>query len=197
MNADQIEAVRRAMMEIFFARLSAEFMAGPEVQAAIHQHTTRRFYECVRFMVPWIQRHCHLSDATVVEIGCGSGSSTAALALISKKVLGFDIEKEPVAAAARRFEVMGIKNATAEVLPVATLMSKVRTRLGPASADAVFLYAVLEHETFDERMETLKAAWELLRPGGVLIVADTPNRLTYTDLHTAWLPFFHMLPSDV
>jgi hypothetical protein len=73
----------------------------------------------------------------------------------------------------------------------------VRTRFGPSSVDAVFLYAVLEHETYDERMETLKTAWELLRPGGVLIVADTPNRLTYTDHHTAWLPFYHMLPSDV
>jgi S-adenosylmethionine-dependent methyltransferase len=197
MTAAQIDQVRQAMQEIHFAKLSPEFMAGPEGQAALHQYTTRRFYECLRVIVPWVRKHCDLSAATVVEIGCGTGSSTAAFAYLCRKVVGFDIEKEAVEAARQRFEILGLKNASAEAVPPAELLGTVRARFAPGTVDAVFLYAVIEHCTLQERTETLKTAWDVLRPGGVLIVADTPNRLTYTDHHTAWMPFFHMLPADV
>jgi S-adenosylmethionine-dependent methyltransferase len=197
MTPDQIGQVRRAMREIHFAKLSPEFMDGPEGQVALHQYTTRRFYECLRVVVPWVRKHCDLSAATVVEIGCGTGSSTAAFAYLCRKVVGFDIEKEAVEAARQRFEILGLRNASAEAVPPDQLLGTVRSRFAPGTVDAVFLYAVVEHCTFQECQETLKTAWDLLRPGGVLIVADTPNRLTYTDHHTTFLPFFSMLPPDV
>jgi S-adenosylmethionine-dependent methyltransferase len=56
------------------------------------------------------------------------------------------------------------------------------------------MYAVLEHMTLSERLATIEAAWAQLRPGGVLVVFDTPNRLFFVDFHTSLLPFFHTLP---
>jgi hypothetical protein len=51
--------------------------------------------------------------------------------------------------------------------------------------------------TISERMKTLSEVWKLLKPGGILIIAETPNRLTYYDHHTSWLPFFHFLPLEL
>jgi len=39
--------------------------------------------------------------------------------------------------------------------------------------------------------------WGLLRPGGLFVVAHTPNRLTYYDLHATRMPFGHMLPDEI
>src|SRR5690606_19591831 len=47
------------------------------------------------------------------------------------------------------------------------------------------------------RLETLSTCWRLLKPGGVLVVADTPNRLVYINYHTSYLPFFDMLPDEL
>lgn len=59
------------------------------------------------------------------------------------------------------------------------------------------LYAVLEHQTWSERLETLSTLWELLEPGGALVIIETPNRLVYQDSHTSELPFFHLLPDEI
>ena len=65
----------------------------------------------------------------------------------------------------------------------------------PDGADMVLLFAVLEHLTQEERIRYLSFIWhEILRPGGYLIVVDTPNRLSYFDEHTSVMPFFHLLP---
>jgi hypothetical protein len=61
----------------------------------------------------------------------------------------------------------------------------------------VLLFAVLEHQTLEERLATLRRSWELLEPGGVLVVIETPNRLCYFDSHTMQQPFWGMVPSDV
>ena len=63
--------------------------------------------------------------------------------------------------------------------------------------DLVLLYALLEHQTLDERIETLRLAERIVRPGGAIVVTETPNRLTYVDRHTSQLPFFHLLPIEL
>src|SRR5262245_28767825 len=49
-----------------------------------------RFANALRFSVPWLNEHIDLAQARIVEIGCGSGSSTAALGLHCQSVRGFD-----------------------------------------------------------------------------------------------------------
>jgi S-adenosylmethionine-dependent methyltransferase len=81
--------------------------------------------------------------------------------------------------------------------PPAELLAAVEARHTSSPVDVVLLYALLEHQTIDERIETLRLAQRILRPGGVIVVIETPNRLTYFDRHTSQLPFFHMLPIDL
>jgi S-adenosylmethionine-dependent methyltransferase len=93
--------------------------------------------------------------------------------------------------------MLGQTNIEVRVINADTLLAQLSANHPPDTADAVLLYAVLEHQHPLERLETLTRCWDLLRPGGVLIVVETPNRIVYFDPHTSLLPFFAMLPPEV
>lgn len=143
----------------------------------------------------------------VIEIGCGTGSSTAAIAPHVGHIQAYDIAPASVAAAQRRLAILGLSGrADCCCVEPRSLLATMTSQAPRASADGqqsrprvdmVLIYAVLEHQTVPERLGTLRACWEVLRPGGVLVIADTPNRLTYWDAHTAELPFYHLLPDMV
>ena len=155
----------------------------------------RRYNQAAEYAVPWVNRVAPLKGAQVVEIGCGSGSSTAAFARLAKQVYGYDINHSYIDGANRRAQVLGLTNVLCHAVPPDQLLTEVRRRHGDGQVDLVLLYAVLEHCTTMECLETIKAGWDLLRPGGHLVVIETPNRFGYMDVHTTYLPFFHMLPS--
>jgi S-adenosylmethionine-dependent methyltransferase len=51
--------------------------------------------------------------------------------------------------------------------------------------------------TTEERIDSLKQAWDALKYKGHLIVVEAPNRLWVEDTHTSELPFFQWLPDDL
>ncbi len=57
----------------------------------------------------------------------------------------------------------------------------------------VFL-AVVEHLLEEERISYLRAAWNALHPGDLLVIAETPNYYAYFDGHTFGVPFASMVP---
>jgi S-adenosylmethionine-dependent methyltransferase len=71
------------------------------------------------------------------------------------------------------------------------------TRYAADPPDMVIFFACLEHMTLDERLEALPALWSILPRDGLLVLVETPNRLWYTDQHTAWLPHFQWLPDEL
>jgi 2-polyprenyl-3-methyl-5-hydroxy-6-metoxy-1,4-benzoquinol methylase len=201
-TAEQRMKIGDVLRETYFRGWKPEFLATDAFEQDLADHVHKRHEDCERYLIPWISRVFSLRGAEVIEIGCGTGSSTAALAPHVRHVLAYDISEPAVRAAERRFEVLGLSGrATFRCLPAASVLSAVeadaRGRGGERGIDAILIYAVLEHQTVSERLETLRTCWRVLRPGGVLIVADTPNRLTYFDAHTSDLPFFHMLPDEI
>jgi S-adenosylmethionine-dependent methyltransferase len=184
------------MREALFASFSPEFVDSEEGRAALEDVTWNRFDECRRVIVPWIEGVRSLAGLHVAEIGCGAGSSTAAIAERAKAVVGVDIDAVAVRAAQLRCDILGLSGVQLVCCAPQEVMPRLRAAF-PSGADVVLLYAVLEHQTVEERLAGLRESWLLLRPGGLLVVTDTPNRLTYMDLHTSLLPFFHMLPAEL
>lgn len=146
-----------------------------------------------RFLTPWVNIRRRLSDATVLDIGCGTGSSTAAFARVAKRVKGFEIAPGPVAVASDRLKALGLDNAQVERVHPNETIDRIKREF-PDGVDVIALIAVLEHMTVAERADFLPKIWNYMRPGDILVVAELPNRLTYNDDHTAQIPFFHMLP---
>jgi len=184
------------MRESFLVGWSDELLSTPAGQKAMAEHVHTRYDECLTSIVPWTAHHLDLRGKEVLEIGCGTGSSTAAFARICARVDGYDIDARGVEGARHRMEILRLPNVGVHLHAPQDVLPEVRRRHA-AGIDVVLYYAVLEHQTFEERIESIRTCWDLLRPGGLFVVTDTPNRLTYCDFHTSFLPFYHVLPHEV
>ena len=100
----------------------------------------------------------------LLDIGCGPGSITLGLAraVAPGPCTGLDSDAGVIAAATAAASAeanLRFEHANAEQLPY-----------GDATFGAVFMHAVLQH--LDDRAAVLAEAWRVLRPGGVIGVAD-------------------------
>ena len=184
------ETYHKGLSEPFFCRLKR---GSPEV----NDHLFERYHRTLNHYIPWVTKVYPSADKEVIELGCGTGSSTAAFAHFVNHVHAYEISETSVLAARARMRIMGIVNVTLTQVEPHDLLETITER-HPAGADVILLFAVLEHMTIAERLETLGMLWKIrFEPEGILIIAETPNRLTYLDYHTSHLPFFHMLPADL
>ena len=167
------------------------------IESYVERHSYMRYNRSAFTIVPWLATCVDLANSTVVEVGCGTGSTTAVLARNCRHVFGYDIDPQVLATAEVRLRAMNIENASLFCHVPSEIQSAIMQRHTDESIDVVMLYAVVEHQTLDERIEALTNGWRLLRPGGHLVVVEAPNRLTYYDWHSSMLPFFHMLPREL
>jgi 2-polyprenyl-3-methyl-5-hydroxy-6-metoxy-1,4-benzoquinol methylase len=194
----ELEAkLKQALLDVFFKGASFRESDSKQQQDYLHDHVRGRYDTCRKWLIPWLQTVTDLPSTDVVEIGCGSGSTSAALALECRSVEAYDIQAQAVETARRRAEIMGLTNTRFHHFPPERLPAEVVSAHPPNSVGLVVCFAVLEHARHHERLDLLKMMWTMLKPGGLLVVGDTPNRLGYWDYHTTWLPFFDSLPHDL
>lgn len=169
--------------------------SSPEAQETevfkrtVDEHLGSRTRYFSDYIVPWVQQMFDLSGKEVIEVGCGTGSSTAAFAPHAGVVHSYEIDESSAEIAELRFRLSDLKNVK--------LYREQFTGTSSASADLVLLAATLEHMTIEERIAILRAGWSALRPGGALVVCETPNRLSLSDPHTSFLPFFQQIPDEL
>jgi len=152
----------------------------------ITEHVESRiFIDRVR-VIPWLSKALNLNNLQILEIGCGTGSSSITLAEQGAKVFGIDIHKESLEIAKLRSKLydLDIEFLESSSVDIGKLNKKF---------DAIILYATLEHLTMEERLVTLKNSKNILNDGGFLITIEAPNRLWYFDSHTSELPFLEYL----
>jgi 2-polyprenyl-3-methyl-5-hydroxy-6-metoxy-1,4-benzoquinol methylase len=125
----------------------------------------------------------------VLDIGCGSGASSAALARMGFHVIGIDPVEASVRIGTRAVQECGIGGRVTFFVGAGGALP-IRT----GSFDVVLLCAVIEHVPPECRLALLQEAWRALRPGGLLLIHDTPNRLWPHDGHTTGLWFVTWLP---
>jgi 2-polyprenyl-3-methyl-5-hydroxy-6-metoxy-1,4-benzoquinol methylase len=159
----------------------------------ISAHLSERL-ELFRYtVVPWLDSSRPLKGMRILEIGCGTGSSSLALAEQGAFVLGLDIDKQSLAIASKRCNLAGedgveFLNGNA---------SNVSDLVDISSFDLIIFFAALEHMTYQERIDSIASTFNGMRDDALWCVVDTPNRIWYYDSHTSLLPFFHWLPEEV
>lgn len=146
-------------------------------------------------LIPWIESAVPLAGKTVLEYGCGAGPVSAAFGPRVRRHIGYDIDADPVAYGKERLADLGISGAELHHVPVASIISSVREHVG--GIDVFLLYAVLEHMTVAERLEVLDLARQAVRPEGVIVICETPNRLIPWDWHSSQAPFMAQLPDEL
>lgn len=181
LNPDQLAKLKKSIEENYH----------PNDDADLWDHLTERNASDRQRIVPWLNSIKPLANSTILEIGCGTGSSTLAFAEQGSLVTAIDVDEKSLKVARDRLEIAGrfasVWYANADYL-------KQFDRL---NFDFIIYFATFEHMTISERIESLRQAWNMLKPGSFLVIIETPNRLWYDDSHTSGLKFFNWLPDDL
>ena len=187
----KIEGVLR---ETLFLPYGREFFGSAEYNSVVDDHVFHRYHLFRDAVLPWVAEVRPLRDAVVLEIGSGTGSCAAAIAPHVARYIGFEPDANGTAACNGRLKVMEIHNCDI----VGSYFSKENFwNHFQISPDIVLFMASLEHMTFEERINSLRDAWEILPAAGLLVVTDTPNGLSPFDHHSSQMPFYHWLSNEV
>lgn len=185
--------IQESLYTHYFANSSEEFLNSSFGKNDVNNHLIARLNNFRRTIVPWLHEIFPLKNAKILEIGCGTGSSTVSLAEQGADVIGLDIDDNSLQVAKDRCVTYGLNH----VQFMKANATEVNTIFHGQKFDFIIFFAVLEHMTHDERMVAIKAAWQLLDVGSFLSVIETPNRLWYYDFHTSLLPFHMWLPDEL
>jgi ubiquinone/menaquinone biosynthesis C-methylase UbiE len=189
----RLGAVQEALEQHYFLGWRGKDSFSPQGYAwDLNNELIGRMRQARQRIVPWINATAPLKGVSILEIGCGTGSSTVALAEQGAKVTAVDLDAGSLEVARRRCDVYRVRvdfrlaNAV-EVLEKAEV----------GSYPVIIFFACLEHMTHLERIACLRMAWEILPRNGTMAIVETPNRLWHFDSHTSLLPFYHWLPDDL
>ena len=156
----------------------------------IEDHSMGRLSGFRHRTVPWLNSIKPLNQCNVLEIGCGTGCTTVALAEQGCNLTSIDVSRESVELARKRSGLYGL------AVDIRVLNAAQISEHG-GKYDLIIFPDSLEHMTYAERIASIRAAWSLLENDGLLAVVGTPNRLYFFDRHSSLLPFYHWLPDEL
>jgi 2-polyprenyl-3-methyl-5-hydroxy-6-metoxy-1,4-benzoquinol methylase len=192
-SKEQMKELENSIRTNFHVGWRSEDKFTPEAyKADLQAHLINRLEDDRRRIIPWLNAASPLKGKTVLEIGCGTGSSSIAIAEQGAKVIGVDLDADALKVAEDRKRIYDLDiefhylNAT-----------EVQNKFKDIKFDFIIFFATIEHMVHEERMIGMKETWNMLQPGGLWVVLETPNRLWYFDGHTSGLPFFQWLPDDL
>ncbi|MDW7711869.1 MAG: class I SAM-dependent methyltransferase [Deferrisomatales bacterium] len=168
------------------------YLSSDQGRADLEAHLHRRVDKFRNTVIPWLDDARSLKGAKILEIGCGTGSSTVALAEQGAVVTAVDIVESSLNVARDRCNVYDVS--ADFICANATEVHKI---CKSNDFDFIIFFAALEHMIHHERMIAMKNTWDMLSPGNLWCVMRTPNRLWYYDGHTSRLPFYLWLPDDL
>ena len=127
----------------------------------------RPLHEINPLRLDWIDRHAPLADKTVLDVGCGGGVLTEAMARRGASVTGIDLSEK----ALRVAELHLLESRLA--VRYERVMAEEYAATHPAAFDVVTCMELLEH--VPEPASMVAACAKLVRPGGQVFFS-TINR---------------------
>lgn len=206
---EYVSSLPRSYFDAMHTALDTNYFGGRTAQLFadenwfIYQYMgqlTIRLSQAVENFLPWIENSISLKGKRVVEIGCGTGTSTAALTRRGAHITALDISAEAICINKTRLDALGLPKQTYIPLKAEWLNSDEYfdwSSLELQTVDIVVAYALIEHLMPMERLILLRNLWARLPIGALLVVFETPNRLAPTDWHSTHLPFWNVLPDDL
>lgn len=195
-NRAEMGLIEASLKQNYFTQTHAWFnpayLSTAQGQNDLCDHLYRRLDNFRKTVIPWLMNTRSLHRSRVLEIGCGTGSSTIALAEQGAQITAVDILESSIQVAKDRCKVYGLN-----VNFLCANAAEIHRICADQHFDFIIFFAALEHMTHDERITAMKQTWEMLSPGSLWCVIDTPNRLWYFDDHTSLLPFYQWLPDEL
>lgn len=188
-DQSSLDLIKLSLENNYFSK---SFLKTEHGQEDLAQHLYKRLEMDRRLVAPWLNSAKPLKGANILEIGCGTGSSTISLAEQGANVTAIDIVEKSLAVAKERCRIYGL-----DVEFHQTNATEVDNIFKNRHFNFIIFYASLEHMTLNERLSAMRSTWEMLLPGDLWCVIEAPNRLWYYDSHTSLLPFYHWLPDDL
>lgn len=184
-----------------FRRMILDMHAGleesPFYDSYIDAHLGGESSRLIAFshtIVPEIEHHCgKLAGRRVLDFGCGTGASTAALAECAEDVCAFDVWQGSIDIARQRLQEHGHGLQDRVRFFCASDIADMAGEIG--TFDVIVALGVIEHLPITVRglrEHILRSAAGLLNKGGCLFLGDTPNRFWPHDSHTTrlwWIPW--------
>lgn len=131
------------------------------------------------------------SGSRILDFGCGTGASGVFLGrhFPEAEILGVELLAESLEVARARQAFYGLLNLSFLQSPGGDSLPD-----GLGEFDGILLSAVFEHLLPAERLGLMPRLWKMLKPGGLVFLNETPNRLFPMELHTTGLPLINYLP---
>ncbi|MFA6223176.1 MAG: class I SAM-dependent methyltransferase [Desulfomonilaceae bacterium] len=130
----------------------------------------------------------------LLDFGCGCGASTFALSRIfpNSHILGLDRLADCIRVCNLKKEQLGLDRVS-----FVTSNSDDQLPAALGHIDYCILCGVYEHLLPPERKSLLHAIWNMLPVGGVLFIAQTPNRYSPIGTHVTRIPMVNFLPDSL
>jgi S-adenosylmethionine-dependent methyltransferase len=191
-SPDRAREIEAALLEHHFSRRPDGFLTTQDGRKAVHDQMVGRLDVDREWFITWLAAVRPLDGLRVLEIGCGTGSSTVALAEQGARVTAVDIDEPSLEVSRARMRAYGLSADFVRANGAAVV-----DHFAPGTFDLILFFASVEHMVHRERLLAMQSTWDSLAAGSIWCITDTPNRLWYYDVHTSRLNFFHWLPNDL
>lgn len=198
--ADPAAVVQRGEFESTFpiallSRMAQETKSGPWFCEFLARHEMQDYVLAkIRRQVAAYFDLRAFAGKRLLDFGCGAGASTFGLAgmLPETEVIGVELDAGHVAQARMIAEYRRLPNVRFEISPGGDSLP---VKIG--QFDFIMLSAVWEHLLPAERPALTKLLWSALKPGGALLVNQTPYRWSPKEHHTTGLWALNYLPDSI